>query len=62
MEFKKCFDGFIKITIPEIEVVTWVSDLEDAQVVITEAIESYRILSSQFAKVSEKKNNKLVVS
>ena len=62
MEFKKCFDGFIKITIPEIGVVTWVSDLEDAQVVITEAIESYRILSSQFAKVSEKNNNKLVVS
>jgi hypothetical protein len=62
MEFKKCFDGFIKITIPEIEVVTYAKDLEDAKVAIAEALESYRILSSQFASVSEKKNNKLVVS
>ena len=55
MEFKKCFDGFIKITIPEIEVVTYAKDLEDAQVAIAEAIISYRIISSQFASVSEKK-------
>ena len=43
MEFKKCFDGFIKITIPEIGVVTWARDLEDAQVAIAEALEAYRL-------------------
>lgn len=49
MEIKKCFDGFIKITIPGIGV-TWARDLEDAQIAIAEALEAYRI---QLAKVSE---------
>lgn len=43
MEIKKSFDGFIKITIPEIGVITWARDLEDAQVAITEAWEAYRL-------------------
>ena len=43
MEFKKSFDGFIKITIPEIGVVTWARDLEDAQIAIAEAMESHRL-------------------
>lgn len=42
MEFKKCFDGFIKITIPKIGV-TWARDLEDAQVAIAEALKAYRL-------------------
>lgn len=61
MEFKKCFDGFIKITIPEIGVVTWARDLDDAQVAIAEAWEAHRLMINQFASVSEKKAyNKLV--
>jgi hypothetical protein len=55
MEFKKCFDGFIKITIPEIGVITWARDLEDAQVAIEEALEAHRLMVNQFASVSEKK-------
>mgnify|MGYP003635420411 CR=1 FL=1 len=42
MEFKKCFDGFIKITIPGIGV-TWARDLEDAKIAIAEAIASANI-------------------
>jgi hypothetical protein len=49
MEFEKCFDGFIKITIPGIGV-TWARDLEDAKIAIAEALEAYRI---QLTKVSE---------
>ena len=61
MEFRKCFDGFIKITIPEIEVVTWARDLDDAKVAIAEAWEAHRLMINQFASVSEKKAyNKLV--
>ena len=56
MEFKKCFDGFIKITIPEIGVVTWAKDLEDAQIVIAEAFEVHRLTVNQFASVSKKKS------
>jgi hypothetical protein len=55
MEFRKSFDGFIKITIPEIEVVTWARDLEDAKVAIAEAWEAHRLMINQFASVSEKK-------
>ena len=54
MEFKKCFDGFIKITIPGIGV-TCAKDLEDAQVAIAEAVETHRLMINQFASVSEKK-------
>ncbi len=54
MEFRKSFDGFIKITIPEIEVITWARDLEDAYVAITEAFEVHRLTINQFAKVSKK--------
>ena len=53
MEFKKSFDGFIKITIPEIGVVTWARDLEDAQAAIAEAIESYRLQLAREAAESE---------
>ena len=55
MLFEKCIDGFIKITIPELDIVTWASDLEDAQVAIAEAIESHRIITNQFVSVSKKK-------
>lgn len=54
MKFKKCFDGFIKITIPGIGV-TWARDLEDAQIAIAEAFEVHRLTVNQFASVSEKK-------
>jgi hypothetical protein len=54
MEFKKCFDGFIKITIPGIGV-TWAKDLEDAEIAIAEALETHRLMINQFASVSEKK-------
>ena len=54
MEFKKCFDGFIKITIPGIGI-TWARDLEDAKVAIAEALELNRLMVNQFASVSEKK-------
>lgn len=56
MEFKKCFDGFIKITIPEIGVITWARDLEGAKVAIAEAFEVHRLTVNQFASVSEKKS------
>ena len=54
MYFENCIDGFIKITIPDLDIVTYASDLEDAQVAISEAIELHRITSAQFASVSEK--------
>lgn len=51
MEFKKCFDGFIKIIIPEIGIVTWARDLEDAQAAIAEALETHRLqLARQITK------------
>jgi hypothetical protein len=53
MFFEECIDGFIKITIPELDIVTYASDLEDAQVAIAEAIELHRITSTQFASVSK---------
>ena len=52
MEFKKSFDGFIKITIPEIGVVTWARDLEDAQAAITEAMETYRLQLEKNKEIS----------
>ncbi len=55
MLFEKCIDGFIKISIPELDIVTYASDLEDAQVAIAEAIELHRIISNQFVSISEKK-------
>lgn len=54
MLFEKCIDGFVKITIPELDIVTYASDLEDAQVAIAEAIELHRIISSQFVSISKK--------
>jgi hypothetical protein len=54
MLFEKCIDGFIKITIPELDIVTYASDLEDAQVAIAEAFEVHRLTINQFAKVSKK--------
>lgn len=61
MEFRKSFYGFIKITIPEIGVVTWAKDLDDTKVAIAEAWETHRLMINQFASVSEKKDyNKLV--
>ena len=50
MLVEKCIDGFVKITIPEFGIVTYASDLEDAQVAISEAIELHRSISSQFLK------------
>ena len=47
---KKCFDGFIKITIPGIGV-TWAKDLEDAKIAITNALEAYRIQSCSKSKL-----------
>lgn len=50
MEFKKSFDGFIKITIPGIGV-TWARNLEDAQIAIAEALETHRLqLARQITK------------
>ena len=60
MLFEKCIDGFIKITIPELDIVTYASDLEDAQLAITEAIESHRIISNQFVSVKKNDINYLV--
>ena len=54
MLFEKCIDGFVKITIPELDIVTYASDLEDAQLAIAEAIEAHRIISSQFVSVRKK--------
>jgi hypothetical protein len=63
MLVEKCIDGFVKITIPELEIVTYASDLEDAQVAIAEALEAHRVMVNQFASISEKKDyNKLVNS
>jgi hypothetical protein len=54
MLIEKCIDGFIKITIPELDIVTYASDLEDAYVAITEAFEVHRLTINQFSKVSGK--------
>ena len=56
MFFEECIDGFIKISIPELDIVTYASDLEDAQVAISEAMEAHRIMINQFASISEKKD------
>lgn len=53
MEIKKCFDGFIKITIPEIGVITWARDLEDAEVAIEEALEAHRLQLARLMSESE---------
>ena len=50
----KCIDGFIKITIPELDMITYASDLEDIYVAIAEAFEVHRLTINQFAKVSKK--------
>lgn len=54
MLIEKCIDGFIKISIPELDIVTYASDLEDAYVAIAEAFEVHRLTTNQFAKVSKK--------
>lgn len=43
---EKGVDGFIKITIPSLGIITWASDIEDSKVAISEAIESHRIISN----------------
>jgi hypothetical protein len=35
---EKSYDGFIKVTIPNLGVVTWAKDVEDAKVAIAEAV------------------------
>lgn len=34
-------DGFLKITIPNLGIVTWASDVEDAKVAISEAVTAF---------------------
>lgn len=44
---EKSPDGFIKITIPNLGVVTWAKDSDDAQVAIAEAIVLNDIISTK---------------
>ena len=63
MFFEECVDGFVKISIPELDIVTYASDLEDAQVAIAEALEVHRLMINQHASISEKKDyNNLINS
>ena len=39
--FEDCIDGFIKITIPSIGIITYAIDMDDALIAIDEAIKSY---------------------
>ena len=45
---EEALDGFIKITIPSLGVVTWASDIEDAKLAITEAVEAFKINSEKY--------------
>jgi len=54
MLIERCIDCFLKITLPDLGIVTYASDLEDAQVAIDEAIELHRITSNQLARISKK--------
>lgn len=44
---EKSPDGFIKITIPNIGVVTWAKDFDDAKIAISEAVMLNDIISSK---------------
>jgi hypothetical protein len=51
---EESMDGFIKITIPSLGIVTWASDIEDAKVAITEAIEAFKINAEKYGEGLEK--------
>lgn len=51
---EKAKDGYIKITIPNLGVVTWAENLEDAKVAITEAVEAFKVVANKHGKGFEK--------
>jgi len=48
------FDELIKITIPELEIITWAVDMEDAIIAITEAIEAFKYNVEAYGTDEEK--------
>lgn len=48
--FEDSPDGFIKVTLPTLGIVTWVKDLEDAKIAITEAVKCFEIMSDKFGE------------
>jgi hypothetical protein len=57
--FDESIDGFIKVTIPSLGVVTWATDVEDAQRAISEAVESFKIQSEKYGEGFEKELSKV---
>jgi ribulose-5-phosphate 4-epimerase/fuculose-1-phosphate aldolase len=51
---EKAKDGYIKITIPNIGVVTWAENVEDAKIAITEAIEAFKIVANKHGQGFQK--------
>lgn len=56
---EKGIDGFVKITIPNLGIVTWASDFEDAQVAITEAVNIFADSSDKFGDGFEEELKKI---
>ncbi len=46
--FEDSPDGYIKVTLPTLGIVTWAENLEDAKVAITEAVKAFEITSDRF--------------
>lgn len=45
IKITKSLDGFLKVYIPSIDVITWAKDIEDVKVAISEAIVINKILN-----------------
>lgn len=56
---EKSIDGAIKITIPNLGVITWASDIEDVKVAITEVVEAFKINSDKHGDGFEKELEKV---
>ena len=56
--FEKAKDSFIKITIPNLGIVTWAKNIEDAKLAITEAVEAFKINANKYGEGYEKEMEK----
>lgn len=52
---EKAKDGFFKVTIPSLEMVTWAKDEQDAETAVIEAVESLRIQTERFGNEEDKR-------
>ena len=49
MEIAEGLDGFLKISIPSLGIVTYAKDLEDVNVAVNEALESFHIMLEKYS-------------